>query len=134
MKKLTAAWVRKAEADYRVARELAPSRPPAHDMVCFCCQQAAEKYMKAVLAELGLSIPRTHILEDLLGLLRPHYPKLIPFRRGLVFLSRFAVDYRYPGYDARKRQATAALHWAGRIRKHIRLLLGIRSHRRKQRP
>src|SRR5258707_1261209 len=115
MKKLTAEWIQKAEVEYRVARKLARSLPPAHDIVCFCCQQAAEKYLKAMLEELGLSVPRTHLLEDLLGLLRPHYPTLLSLRRGLLFLTRFAVDARYPGFHARKRQATSALRWAGRV-------------------
>lgn len=32
--------------------------------------------MKAVLVELGLTVPRTHNLEDLLGLLLPHHASL----------------------------------------------------------
>jgi HEPN domain-containing protein len=41
MKKLAAAWIRKAESDFRVARKLAGMQPPAHDEVCFHSQQAA---------------------------------------------------------------------------------------------
>lgn len=134
MKKLTAEWIRKAEVDYRVAGQLAQSRPPADDVLCFCCQQAAEKFLKAVLEELGLSIPRTHDLEDLAGLLRHHYRTLFSLRRGLQFLTQFAVDFRYPGFRARRRQATAALRWAGRVRQEVRLLLGIRPRRRKKSP
>src|SRR5437763_17196422 len=92
MKKLTAEWVRKAEADHRVAEKLARSQPPENDFVCFCCQQAAEKFFKALLVELGIAVPRTHNLEDLLGLLRPQHPGLFALRRGLLFLTRFAVD------------------------------------------
>ena len=44
------------------AQKPAPNRPPMHDLVCFCCQQVAEKYLKAVLNEQGLTIPRTHNL------------------------------------------------------------------------
>src|SRR5438128_2849063 len=55
MKKLTAAWIRKAESDYRVAKNLAVMRPPAHDEVCFHSQQAAEKFFKALLQEWGTS-------------------------------------------------------------------------------
>src|SRR6266478_2727984 len=36
MKKLTAEWVRKAESDLRVARNLAKLRPPAHDETLNC--------------------------------------------------------------------------------------------------
>ena len=48
MKKLTKEWVAKAEADFRVADTLQHAQPPVHDARCFHCQQAAEKYLKAV--------------------------------------------------------------------------------------
>jgi HEPN domain-containing protein len=127
MKKLTAEWVRKAEVDYRAARKLAPSRPPMHDLVCFCCQQASEKYLKALLEELGWSIPRTHNLEDLLHLLLPSDASLKMLRRGCQFLIQFAVDVRYPGFRASKRQAVAALRWAQRVRRKARAILGLPS-------
>jgi HEPN domain-containing protein len=104
--------VRKAEVDYRGAQNLAPSRPPLHDLVCFCCQQAAEKYLKAVLNEQGLTIPRSHNLEDLLSFLLPFHLELGEHRRGLKFLIQFAVEVRYPGFHTTKRQATSALRWA----------------------
>src|SRR5215218_8316330 len=123
MKKLTREWVQKAEADYRGARQLAPSRPPAHDLVCFHCQQAAEKYLKALLEEQGLLVPRTHNLEDLLSRLVLTHPCLSSLRRGCKYLNRFAVDARYPGFRTIKRQATSALRWAGRIRREARRIL-----------
>jgi hypothetical protein len=80
--------------------------------------------------ELALSIPKTHYLVVLLAALMPHHPTLRSLRRGLLFLSAFAVDARYPGKNARKRQAVAALRWADRVRKAARALLGIRERRR----
>jgi hypothetical protein len=44
-------------------------------------------------------VPRTHDLEDLLDLLLPHDPTLKPLRRGLGSLTRYAVEYRYPGCE-----------------------------------
>jgi HEPN domain-containing protein len=125
MKKLTKEWVTKAEADFVVANELRQTRPPVHDARCFHCQQSAEKYLKAILVELGASTPRTHNLDDLLGLLLPHCPALRALRRGLIFLTDFAVETRYPGENATKRQAEAAWRWATRIRTAVRPLLGL---------
>jgi HEPN domain-containing protein len=82
-----------------------------HDLVCFCCQQAAEKYLKALLEEQGLRVPRTHDLEDLLSQLLPSFPRLLSLRRGCKFLIQFAVNTRYPGFKATKRQAVSALGW-----------------------
>jgi hypothetical protein len=41
------------------------------------------------------------------------------------------VDKRYPGENASKRQAEAALRWADGVRAEARALLGIRPPRRK---
>jgi hypothetical protein len=82
--------------------------------------------------ELGLAVPKTHFLDLLLTALMPHHPTLLPLRRGLLFLSPFAVDPRYPGSRARNRQAVAALRWVGRVRKEARALLGIRERRRRR--
>ena len=95
------------------------------NQVCFHCQQSAEKYLKALLEELGLAIPKTHDLEDLLDLLLPHHASLSRCRRGLRLLTGFAVDPRYPLWHATKRQAASALRWAGRVRDACRTLLGL---------
>jgi HEPN domain-containing protein len=87
--------------------------------------QAAEKYLKALLVEIGLSVPRTHNLDDLHRLLYPLHPVVRSVRRGLMFLTDFAVDVRYPGDTASKRQAAAAIRWVTRVRKVARALLGL---------
>jgi HEPN domain-containing protein len=129
MKRTSREWARKAEADYRGARNLARKKPPLHDLVCFHCQQCAEKYLKALLEELGIAVAKTHDLDKLLTHLRSHHPTLSSLRRGLRFLTEFAVDTRYPGNNASKRQAHAALRWAVRVRTAARAVLGLPSAR-----
>src|SRR5687767_5073808 len=116
MKKLTREWVRKAEADLAVVRTIAAAKPPLHDAVCFHCQQAAEKYLKAVLQELGLPIPYTHDLAHLVLLITPHQATMKPLRRKMANLSRYAVDYRYPGHQATIRQARASIAHSRQLR------------------
>ena len=94
-------------------------------MICFHCQPSAEKYLKALLIEGGVPFPRTHRLEDLLLLLARSDPSLQQLRRSLVILTRYAVEYRYPDENATKREATAALRQARKIRDQIRLRLGL---------
>jgi HEPN domain-containing protein len=125
MKKTTAEWVRKAEDDHLIAKQSSQSKKPLHDGVCFHCQQCAEKYLKALLEELGISIQKTHDCEHLLSVLLPHHSSLKSLRRGLAFLTNFAVAVRYPGERASKRQAQAALRWAERVRMAARSILGI---------
>ena len=119
--------MKKAESDYRVAIGLETGSIPSADQICFLCQQASEKYLKALLEEVGLSIPKTHDLLVLLALAKTHHPSIVSLRRGLTVLTRFAVAPRYPGYSASKRQAASAVRWAGNVRSSCRALLGLRA-------
>jgi HEPN domain-containing protein len=106
--------------------EIAKEGKPFHDETCFHCQQSSEKFLKGLLEELGQPVPKTHDLDVLLNLLLPHHLALRSLRRGLTFLSDFAVDIWYPDNNASKRQAGAALRWAGKVRDVCRLILRIR--------
>ena len=77
MKKAVREWVRKAEGDYRCAVSLAGESFTAHDQVSFLCQQLSEKYLKALVENLGVSIPKTHDLAKLLDLIQVDYPGLL---------------------------------------------------------
>src|SRR5438105_804688 len=120
MKRQTAAWVRKAEEDWQGACDLAARNPPLRDLVCFHCQQTAEKYLKALLQEVGAILPKTHNLKDLVKLLLPYDGTLAPLQRGLRTLSRYAVDYRYPGLRATRKRMQSAMKQASRIRGALR--------------
>lgn len=95
MKRHTTQWVKKAEEDIDAVRGLAAQNPSLRDAVCFHCQQAAEKYLKALLQEEGDPVPRTHDMEDLLELLLPHDATLKPLRRSVGSLTKYAVEHRY---------------------------------------
>jgi hypothetical protein len=81
------------------------------------------------LEERGLPVPKTHDLDLLLAALVLQHPTLRSLRRGLIFLGGFAVDTRYPGNNASKRQAIASIRWAERFRRLARALLGIPERR-----
>jgi len=125
MRRHTAQWVSKAEEDMNAARELAAHTPPRRNAACFHCQQAAEKYLKALLQELGAAVPRTHDLENLVDLLVPHDTTLALLRRSAASLTKYAVEYRYPGLRATTRQLNSALRVAERVRQELRARLGL---------
>ena len=118
-------WVRKAEADWGTVQKIEQDNPALNDQICFHCQQVAEKYLKALMQQLSLPVPRTHNLGSLLQQLEPHDATLRPLRRRLVNLTRFAVEYRYPGFSASTRQAHAAVRAAALIREELRCRLGL---------
>jgi len=55
----------------------------------------------------------------------PFDATLASLRRGLNTLTRYAVEYRYPGFRATQRRMESALHRAKHIRAEIRLRLNL---------
>ena len=123
MKGLTAEWMAKAEEDYSVATGLMRRRKVPADSICFHSQQAAEKFLKAVLQECGIHFGKTHDLEGLLQLCMAVFPQLTLLVGDAKLLNDYAVRYRYPGIDATKKQAKLAVTAAGRVRRTVLPLL-----------
>jgi HEPN domain-containing protein len=126
MKPLTAEWVAKAEEDFAGATQLERQRNPAvPNIVCFHCQQSAEKYLKARLQEAEVAFPKTHDLEELLDLLLPVEPLWESLRDTLKPLTEYAVEFRYPGDNASVEEAKRALVLCQAIRETVRQSLGL---------
>ncbi|MBN2549260.1 MAG: HEPN domain-containing protein [Anaerolineales bacterium] len=126
MNPLTLEWVEKAEGDFLTAgREYRARKAPNYDAVCFHAQQAAEKYMKAVLQESSPPIPRIHSLAELLALIIKSDASFMLIQADLNALEGYAVQFRYPGLSANKGEAKAAVGAAERVRSFIRVKLGM---------
>lgn len=125
MQPLTVEWIAKAEEDFAVgSRELARSESPAFNAVCFHAQQAAEKFIKAVIQERGIPVPAIHNLPVLAKVVDEG--RAFELLRGdLAALSQLAVSSRYPGYFANRRAAKEAMDTAEQVRMNCRGLLGL---------
>jgi HEPN domain-containing protein len=111
------AWVAKAEQDFQAATFLAGKRKkPVPEIVCFHCQQAAEKYLKGYLAGENIPFPKTHDLASLRALAAVGLPEIELVFDLLKYLNRFSVLPRYPGENATTEQAKKALNPAVAIR------------------
>ncbi len=107
-------WLAKAENDLLNAdNNLAASRVP-YDTVCFHCQQAAEKLLKAFLIGNGQKAPRTHDLLLLLEKVLPLSAAAEQLRDAMAMLLPYAIEIRYPDDawmpsqgDAREARAAA---------------------------
>ena len=120
-------WLQKAEEDYSVAiRELRARKNPAYNAVCFHAQQCIEKYLKAVLTQKGKPFTKTHDLDVLLTDCLNHYPLWDAMRADLKRLSRYAVQFRYPGESADREESVLAVKIMKRCRTEIRSSLGLR--------
>lgn len=91
------AWVRKAEHNLVALDSISSGDDPPWDIVVFHAQQAAEKFLKALLVLRGHQPPKTHDLPRLLALCASEAPELAAFADDCFFLSPLAVRSRYPG-------------------------------------
>ena len=122
----TVEWIHKAEEDWAVIGLIRAADPgTAPDVLVFLCQQCIEKYLKALLCEEGLAVPRTHDLASLLLELLDRHPRLDRLEERCDELSHFAVAYRYPDEDATPEITDRALEGVEEIRRALRQLLDL---------
>ena len=84
-----------AERDAVAVAKMAPDRELADEVVGLHAQQAAEKYLKAVLAHRGITYRRVHSITYLLGLLEDHEVPAPPRAAELETLTPWAPQARY---------------------------------------
>ena len=126
MKPITQEWIEKAEGDWNAAQSLYRVRKLAnYDMVCFCTQQCAEKYLKDRLEEANLAFPKTHDLTVLLNLTLAMEPNWVAIRSHLAGLNGYSIAFRYPGNAATKLSAKTALKDCREVRRVIRLAFNL---------
>ena len=58
-------WTKIADEDLESAVFLTNKHPKPLEIICYHCQQCAEKYLKAFLILEGMKIPKTHDLNFL---------------------------------------------------------------------
>jgi len=85
-------WVVKAEEDWLAARTIDGAIIP--NVVCFHCEQCAEKYLKALLTLHDEPPPRSHDLGLLLGSAIEHMPDLARYAAPPGILSRKPTSRR----------------------------------------
>jgi HEPN domain-containing protein len=113
-------WIRKADADFGTAsREAAVVDGANFDAVCFHAQQCIEKLMKAAMIGAGHTPPRLHDLAVLSRTLEELIPGWSWPDDELRFLTRAAVEYRYPGESANADDAAEALDVCRRVRTEL---------------
>jgi HEPN domain-containing protein len=84
-----------AERDAVAVERMAPDREIADEIVGLHAQQAAEKYLKAVLAYRGITYRRVHSITYLLGVLEDHEVAAPPRASELEAFTPWAPQARY---------------------------------------
>jgi HEPN domain-containing protein len=93
-------WLKKAENDLLNAKTILEAFPVSggapFDTVCFHCQQAVEKYLKACLVHYDIDVPRTHDLGELTELCAQLDKDFLTIKQPAESLSPYAAEIRYP--------------------------------------
>ena len=89
-------WLKFAGNDLTAARILSGHHPMQLEIICYHCQQAAEKSLKAFLLFDNREPPKTHSLENLVDLCRGTFPEFDDIVAECEYLNPFGAQSRYP--------------------------------------
>jgi len=123
--KLIQEWLQKADEDLGFAASIIEDSP-FYAQICFHFQQAAEKYLKAIIVADDLEFQKIHDLITLLKSCLGRRPELIRLMPDCTLLNRFYIDTRYPVHwptDYTKDKAFLAQAAAEAIRDHVKACL-----------
>ena len=115
-------WLDFAYGDWLSAKHLHDTmHPPRYEVICYLCQQSAEKYLKGYLIFCGNDEPpKTHNLSRLCVLCSEHSTKFNDILKICDFLTAFAVQSRYPDEIYIDKDITEkAIDYAGKIKDFV---------------
>jgi len=99
-------WIKRAEQDFKNAVEFLPRQGSfARKMVCFHCQQTAEKYLKAFLVLHETTFPKVHDLRRLLRLCVKFESALESYRDSFELVRPYSVHFEELIDEAEARRA-----------------------------
>ena len=121
VRELTVRWLALAHEDLEAAEQLLSLADAPLYPIGFHAQQAAEKFLKALLVRHQVEFSKTHDIAELLALLAPKEKQLTKQLAGAESLTPFGVQHRYPGdYPSPSRkEVSRALALAQQVRASV---------------
>lgn len=121
-------WLEKAEEDYGFVSHVISDEETFFAPLCFHCQQAAEKHLKAFLIAKGRPLRKIHSLKALLRECSEIDGDFGQLSTDSKELDPYYIDTRYPvswptGFS--RQDAQKAFEAAGRIRELVKTKLSI---------
>jgi HEPN domain-containing protein len=89
-------WIEKADKDLLTAERELSFKDPITETVCFHCQQAVEKYLKAYLVKHQIYFTKTHKIIELIELCSQVDESFRNELKNADSLTDYAVEVRYP--------------------------------------
>jgi HEPN domain-containing protein len=90
-------WIKIAEKDLLTARQGLEAEVIVTETICFHCQQAVEKFLKAYLVKHQIEFTKTHNIMVLLNLCSKVDDSFNKELFHVDLLTDYAVEFRYPG-------------------------------------
>ena len=119
-KDISKEWFKMAELDFDSAKFLVAMKPRPIEIICYHCQQSAEKYLKGFIAYNGGIIPKTHDLQILNKECCYLHEGLKIIQDECIDLTDYGVQVRYPFHmELNEHDAKAGVKNAENIRKQI---------------
>ena len=113
-------WVNYSEKDYIAAQFLMTAVNPPIEIICYHCQQSAEKLLKAFLIKNDIIPSRTHDLNLLVNECIKIENTISILKKECNRLNDFGVNTRYPNnMDLELEDAKIALKDAEKIKEYI---------------
>ena len=89
-------WQRYASQDLASAEFLLIMKPQPLEVICYHCQQCAERHLKSYMAYLGVNITKTHDLVSLNKTCREHDSSFAAIGDDCLELTDYGIQVRYP--------------------------------------
>ena len=113
-------WFEIAKLDLVSAHYLQSMQPTPVEIICYHCQQAAEKYLKGFLAYFGHEIVKTHDLVLLNKLCQKIVEDFKTIEEACLLLTDYSVNVRYPyPLELNESDMRLALENAGEIQDFV---------------
>jgi len=113
-------WQRFAEMDLDSAIHLSSMHPAPVEIICYHCQQSAEKFLKAYLVLKGIDPPRIHDLDELRKACLRYASAFSGIADSCSDLTAYGVQPRYPlGLVLEEQDMKRALDNAQSVREFI---------------
>jgi len=94
--KIVSEWIDYTQRDLESAKHLLSMRPIPLEIVCYHCQQAAEKFLKSFLISNSEQIKRTHDLQYLCKLCIKFDSSFSTLEDACIDLTEYGIQARYP--------------------------------------
>lgn len=113
-------WIKIADEDLKAALFLMKMNPKPLEIICFHCQQSAEKCLKAFLVKNEIVVLKTHNMEMIIKKCIEINNDFRDIKKNAIRLTDYAVELRYPyRLEINEKQMELAIKDANTVKEFV---------------